>query len=119
MQEALTLIKQSTIEIGTDREHKEATQFIIDYLREHFKLKVNGKYVDFTFVNRRLIKKDFFAMWVMLEINKVNKLKSLDLFNDILIPLHSSQQNIITFRNGNSTSRKFTTYKGYTDVKLY
>ena len=75
--------------------------------------------VDFNFVDRKLIKKDFFAMWIILEINKVHKVKSLELFNSILISLHSSQQNIVTFRYNDSSFLKFMTYKGNESLKLY
>ena len=119
LQEAITKEKQKHVEIGTDREHKDATQFIIDYLKTNFKFKVNGKMVDYNFVHRKLVKKDFFAMWIILEINKVKKVKSLELFNNILIPLHSTQQNIVTFRYNDSPFKKFTTYKGSENITLY
>ena len=119
LQEVLTKTNRSPIEIGTDREHADATQFIIEYLRQHFKIKINGKSTEFTYVNRKMIKKDFFAMWILLEVNKVNRLKSLEVTNEILISLHPTQQNIVTFRNGNSVYKKFTAYKEHSKLKLF
>jgi hypothetical protein len=119
LEEVLSLEKGETVEIGTNREHPKATEYIVAYLREHFKLEVNGKDVSFEYVNRKLIKDEFFAMWVLVQVPKVNKLKSLSLENDILVDFNNGQQNHIKFRDaGNGSYIRKVTSKGYEEAVL-
>ncbi|BDS14433.1 DUF6702 family protein [Aureispira anguillae] len=98
LENILTKQKGTAIEIGTEKEHEKATDYIIEYMRTHFKLELNGRVVDFNYVNRKLVRDDFFAMWVLLEVPKVYKIKTLNLTNNILMDLNEGQQNFIKFR---------------------
>ena len=119
LEEVLSLEKGEKVEIGTNREHPKATEYIVAYLREHFKLEVNGKDVSFEYVNRKLIKDEFFAMWVLIQVPKVSKLKSLVLENDILVDFNNGQQNHIKFRDsGEGTYIRKVTSKGYEETIL-
>ena len=119
LEEVLSATKGEAIEIGTNREHPKATEYITEYIREHFKLEVNGKYTDFEYVNRKLVKDEFFAMWVLIQVPKVNKLKSLVLENDILVDFNDGQQNHIKFRDsGEGTYIRKVTTKGYEETVL-
>lgn len=119
LQEAISKKKQKTIEIGTEREDSNATSYIIEYLQENFKLEINGKNLPFEYVNRDVIKKDFYAMWVLVKVSKIKKIKTFKLYNNILIDEQDQQQNIINFREDvNGTYRKFLTHKGVTTVQL-
>ena len=119
LEEVLSATKGEVVEIGTNREHPKATEYITEYLRAHFKLEVNGKKVAFEYVNRKLIKDDFFAMWVLVQVPRISKLKSLVLENDILLDFNNGQQNHIKFRDagGGSYIRKVTS-KGYEEAVL-
>lgn len=119
LEEVLSVEKGEKIEIGTDREHPQATAYIIEYLREHFKLEVNGKEASFEYVNRKLIRDEFFSMWVLIQVPKINKLKSLVLENDILVDFNDGQQNHIKFRDSGEGSyiRKVTS-KSYKEAVL-
>jgi len=119
LEEVLSLEKGESIEIGTNREDPKATAYITEYLRAHFKLEVNGKQVAFEYVNRKLIKDEFFAMWVLVQVPRISKLKSLVLENDILIDFNTGQQNHIKFRDsGNGSYIRKVTSKGYERVVL-
>lgn len=119
LEEVLSATKGEKVEIGTNREHPKATEYITEYLREHFKLEVNGKNANFEYVNRKLIKDEFFAMWVLIQVPKVNKLKSLVLENDILVDFNDGQQNHIKFRDsGEGTYIRKVTSKGYEETVL-
>lgn len=98
LEKALTKAEGSKIEIGTDREHEQATKYIEEYIKRHFRLKVNGRAVDMNYINRKLVREDFFAIWVLFSVSKVNKIKTLNLMNNILIDLHEGQQNFVKFR---------------------
>lgn len=110
MEKALTEIKGMKVEIGTDREHVNATEYIKEYIKKEFSLEVNGKQVELEYVNRKLIRDDFFAMWILFKTPKVHRLKSLKLRNNILCDLHNDQQNFIKFREnkGDRYVRKMT-----------
>ncbi|MFT5646016.1 MAG: hypothetical protein ACI976_000692 [Aureispira sp.] len=119
LEEVLSAKTGEAIEIGTNREHPKATEYITAYLREHFKLEVNGKDVRFEYVNRKLVKDEFFAMWVLIQVPKVNKLKSLVLENNILVDFNDGQQNHIKFRDsGNGSYIRKVTSKGYEEAIL-
>lgn len=119
LEEVLSATKGEAVEIGTNREHPKATEYITEYLRNHFKLEVNGKDVSFEYVNRKLIKDEFFAMWVLIQVPRINKLKSLVLKNDILLDFNNGQQNHIKFRDsGEGTYIRKVTSEGYEAVTL-
>jgi len=119
LEEVLSATKGEAVEIGTNREHPKATEYITEYLQNHFKLEVNGKDVSFEYVNRKLIKDEFFAMWVLIQVPRINKLKSLVLKNDILLDFNNGQQNHIKFRDsGEGTYIRKVTSKGYEAVTL-
>lgn len=119
LEKVLSAKKGEDVEIGTDREHAKATEYIIEYLKTHFEVEINGKNTDFEYVNRRLIKDDFFAMWVLIQVPKVNRLKSLVLKNNILIDFNNGQQNHIKFRDsGEGTYIRKVTSKGHEQVVL-
>lgn len=119
LEEVLTDIEGIEIEIGTDREHDEATKYIDEYLKKHFKLEVNGREVEMNYINRKLVREDFFAMWVLFKVPKVNRIKTLNLSNNILIDLHESQQNYVKFRESKDDGyvRKVTS-KGNVNISL-
>lgn len=102
--EALSEEQGSPVEIGTDREHQDATSLITEYLEEHFIVEVNGKKKPFRYVTRRNVREDFYAVWVLLEVPKVNNIKSLKLTNDILMGHNEGQQNHVKFREDKSQS---------------
>lgn len=119
LEKILTKQEGTTIEIGTDREDPNATQYIIEYFKDHFQLELNGKKVDLTYVNRKLLKEEFFAMWVLFEVPKINKIKSLSLKNNVLIDLHEEQKNYVKFRETRSGSyNRMITSRGSETVVL-
>lgn len=111
LQKALTEEQGTSVEIGTDREHPKATELISDYLQRHFKLELNGKNVMPEYVSRRLVREDYFAMWVLLKVPKVKKVRSLKVTNSILVDLYDEQKNFIKYRNQNSSYKRYVTYK--------
>ena len=100
-----------TIEVGTDREHPEATKYITDYLKTHFKVKVNGKAKEWEFVGRENDDDDPYAIWVYLKIPKVKKPKEIEIQNSILHDFASSQRNIMVVKVGD-TIRRERMFKG-------
>lgn len=117
--EVLSEEQGETVEIGTDREHQDATALITEYLEEHFVVEVNGKKKPFNYVTRRNVREDFYATWVLLEVPKVYNIKTLKLTNDILIDYHEEQQNYVKFREDKSQSyTRSVAVEGYEQLTL-
>ncbi|MFK7797099.1 MAG: DUF6702 family protein [Aureispira sp.] len=117
--EALSDEQGTTIEIGTDREHKEATTLITEYLRKHFVIELNGKPKDFQYLMRKNVREDFYATWILLEVPKVRYIKSLKLTNNILVDFNDGQQNHVKFREDKSQSyARSVALEGYEQLTL-
>ncbi|MFA4869306.1 MAG: DUF6702 family protein [Pedobacter sp.] len=74
----------------SNREELEA--LITLYIKNHLKIKVNGKVLDLKFQGYE-IEED--AAWCYFETPKVKVIKELYVENDILFEQHSSQSNMI------------------------
>jgi exo-beta-1,3-glucanase (GH17 family) len=74
----------------TNKEELEA--LITLYIKDHLKIKANGKVLDFQFQGYE-IEED--AAWCYFETSKVKAIKELSVENDILFEQHSSQSNMI------------------------
>lgn len=118
LSKVLSESKGETIEIGTDREHEKATEYLLEYLREHFVFELNGKPAQYNYVTRKIEKSDFFAMWILLEIPKVRNLKSLKLRNDVLMDFYSEQQNLINFREVEGAYQKYMLTQNKKEIVL-
>lgn len=71
---------------------KEIDGFIAAYIKEHLKVKANGKTLDLKFQGYE-IEED--AAWCYFETSKVSAIQALQIENDILFEQHSSQSNMI------------------------
>jgi hypothetical protein len=119
LQKVISKKNDQTIEIGTDREHKDATRYIREYVESNFKIYNNNKELKLEYVGRELERKDFFAMWVYFKVEKVKRLKNLKLYDNILIDYERTQKNKISFRVDNERYRKFDTYLDHEEVLLF
>lgn len=98
LSEAISKQEGRTIEIGTDREHEQATIYIQDYLEEHLQFTVNGRSKAFHYLGREIQKKQLTSLWVYLEVPNIPRLKSLVLRNSILVNYQEQQHNHVLFR---------------------
>jgi hypothetical protein len=102
---ALSAAEGEAIEIGTEREPKEATTIINKYIRQYFSLSANGQKLNYEYIGREIERSDFFALWLYFEVKNVPNLKTLTISNSILFELFSSQNNIISVRQGSQIRR--------------
>lgn len=98
LSEAISKREGKTIEIGTDREHEQATTYIQDYLEEHLQFTVNGRAKAFRYLGREIHKKQLTSLWVYLEVPNIPRLKRLVLRNSILVNYQEEQHNHVLFR---------------------
>ena len=78
----------------TEREHPDANAHLLDYLESSFQLATNDKTVAYQFVGKE-ITEDLSGMWCYFEIEKLKKLKTLEIQNSILTEIHDDQKNMM------------------------
>ncbi len=70
---------------------------IAAYVKKHLQIKVDGKYEQMNFIGYE-IQED--AAWCYFEIPKINKVKNLEINNNILYQLHAEQINMMNVTVG-------------------
>jgi hypothetical protein len=79
-------------------------QYIADYIKKHFQLKVDGKRVELSYLGYE-IQED--AAWCYLEVKGISSVKKLDVHSDILYSEHPEQSNMFHVTvNGERKSTK-------------
>lgn len=115
---ALSKIKGKKIEIGTTKEHPNATDFIVEYIKNHFILTVNESNLDYKYIGREVDKSDIFAIWIYIKADNIPiSAEALTIKNDILLSFFRTQTNIITYKQDKSI-RRYSLYKGHSTVNI-
>ena len=79
----------------TPREVNEAEQFLEAYLRDHFKLIINGEPRRFRFWGKE-ISDDLSAVWCYMEVENLAEVKSLQMTYRILFDTYRDQKNLVS-----------------------
>lgn len=96
LERLLSKQKGETVELGTDREHPKASEYIMGYLNAHLSLKIDNKLVQYKYVGRETGgKADLFAMYVFIEVLNVEPFKAIQIENSILIDELPTQLNFV------------------------
>lgn len=80
--------------LGTDKESPEDLALLKKYLSEHFTVKVNGQSRPVNFLSKEL---EGDVLICYSSIKDIPRLKSLEVYNAILVDWDSEQQNIAHF----------------------
>ncbi len=83
---------EKAIELGTDREIKEADHLLELYLNQRFTIAINANKTPFAFIGKEF-EKD--VMYVYLEIPNISDIQQIEVRNAILIDSFSEQENIV------------------------
>jgi hypothetical protein len=67
-------------------------QLVKEYLADHLKIKVDGKPVKLNFL---AVDSEEAAFLCYLEIENVKKIKTLEVFNDVITETHNDQSNLV------------------------
>lgn len=78
--------------VGTDRETPEDVDLLKKYLAENFTIKVNGQSKAITFLSKEVESNDVLVCYS--RIKDVEKFKTLEISNSVLIDWNAEQQNI-------------------------
>ena len=82
----------SEMHLGTDLETQDADARIERYLREHFKISIDGKPIEWRWVGKEV---DSDMTFCYMEFYCTPDFSTLQVFNDILVAHYSEQQNIV------------------------
>ncbi len=83
------------LNIGTEKEGSMTNQFITEYLKRHFKIKINTQFIDYQWIGKENTD-DLKAIWIYLEVKNVTQLQRLEVIDEVMIDVFSDQQNIIS-----------------------
>lgn len=82
------------LNLGTDKESSEELVLLKKYMSEKFILKVNGELKPIQFLSKELDGDVMVCYW---NIREVSKIKSIEVYNAVLVDWNSEQQNITHF----------------------
>jgi hypothetical protein len=80
------------LELGSDRELNKSDEYIAQYIRNHFKIAINGKPREMRYLGKEV---DLDVTWAYLEISNIPTINSMNVENNILFEHFSTQTNII------------------------
>jgi hypothetical protein len=101
--------------LGTDKEHKEANDFLFKYISKHFSVVNDSIRVQFSFVGKEVGNDDF--IFCYLKSKAVNEVSALTISNSLLVELFDKQTNILYYKKGSEKhNHRFT--KLNTSIKI-
>jgi len=116
LEEALRQRGKDQLFICTEREAKEAEQYMIDYIDDRVQLKVNGQAMDFHFLGKE-ISDDLAAVWCFIEIKGVEPFSSLEVSNKLLQEVFDDKKNIIRIK-GPKNKKSYLLFQKGDDFEL-
>jgi plasmid maintenance system killer protein len=78
--------------LGSGKESIESEELLKKYLAEKFSIKVNGQYKAINLLSEEM---DGDVLVCYLKINDITKIKSLEIYNSVLVECFAEQQNIV------------------------
>ncbi|MFN6090319.1 MAG: DUF6702 family protein [Cyclobacteriaceae bacterium] len=84
--------KEAELDILEPKNRFTTQQLVINYLTEHFKIKLDGKWCKLTFL---AVEREDISLIAYIEIEGVKKIKTLEVFNDAIMGTHEDQSNLV------------------------
>ena len=85
-------LKQPDLDILQPKNGLTIDQMAADYLKEHLKIKLDGKLQSLKFLAHEI---EDVALVFYIEIENVTQIKSLEVRNDVIMETHNDQSNIV------------------------
>lgn len=82
------------IHLCTELEDEQAEVYLEKYLRQQFKLQVNGQTVEYNFLGKEP-SEDLQAVWCYMEVENIQHVEELFVSNGVLQELFDDQKNIV------------------------
>ena len=89
---ALNDIHTKDFQLTTKDEIKDVDQYFKKYLQEHVTFKINNKVENYTYIGKEY---DGDVVFFYLEIKGIESVKSIEVYNSILIKHFPKQQNLV------------------------
>ena len=104
LETALKKLGNERLDILNPKSKAQVNQLVAQYIPNHLKVKVNGKWFSLKYIGYELESE---AVWCYLEIDKVRQVKQIEIQNDILYTEHPEQINMLHVTvNGQRKSTK-------------
>lgn len=84
--------KEPELDILEPKNGMTTDQLVGDYLKDHFKIKLDGKLQKMKLLGHEA---EDAALVCYIEIENVKKLKTIEVFNDVITETHSDQSNLV------------------------
>ena len=96
--------KEPELDILEPKSNITTKQLINNYLMAHLKIKIDGKPAKINFLG---FEKEDISFVSYLEVENVKKLKTIEVFNDIITEIHDDQSNLVhvTYKNPVKSTR--------------
>ena len=104
--EIRSINKEQYLDITKPGQGRTTDDLLKPYLKERFKIKVNGKEVEYSYLGHEL---ETEALYLYFEVVKIKKLKSITVENTILLKYFDDQVNMVHVKvDGKLRSMKMT-----------
>ena len=84
--------KETELDILEPKNGFTTQQLVINYLTEHIKIKLDGKWCKLMFL---AVEREDISLIAYIEIEGVKKIKTLEVFNDAIMATHEDQSNLV------------------------
>lgn len=108
IEKAINTDYNTDLQLNTQKEHQNTDSYLTKYLKNHFKISINEKQVDYNFIGKEY---DGNIVYFYLEIENINEVKSIEVENDVLVQHFSDQQNLIKAKVNGDRKSLFLTKK--------
>ncbi|WP_442266362.1 DUF6702 family protein [Tenacibaculum sp. ZS6-P6] len=108
IEKAINTDYNTDLQLNTQKEHQNTDSYLTKYLKNHFKISINEKQVDYNFIGKEY---DGNIVYFYLEIENINEVKSIEVENDVLVQHFSDQQNLIKVKVNGDRKSLFLTKK--------
>ncbi|HQU58699.1 MAG TPA: hypothetical protein PLU64_05870 [Saprospiraceae bacterium] len=116
LEEALRRQGADKLFLCTPKETSDAEAHLVAYLKQHFRLRVNGKERAFTFIGKET-SEDLAAVWCYLEVPGVQSLQELEVANDLLMEAYEDQKNVVSINGPGHKQGMLLLQKGNSSKK--
>lgn len=104
------------IYLGEKKENPKTDEYIFNYLKANFKLKVNDKIVDFNFVGKEI---ETDVVWSFMEVEDVSVINKIEVECTVLTEVLKTQSNIVQINNGDGIKSLLLNKRKTVDSILY
>jgi hypothetical protein len=84
--------KEPELDLLDPKDGLTTDQLVSEYIKDHFKVKLDGKLQKLNLLGHE---KEDVAIICYIEIEKVKKFKTIEVFNDVITEIHDDQSNLV------------------------